>query len=70
LQTALKIEMLSDNERIIKTCLMSGGLQVVNAMREVFCETQRPANELDAAYIHGRNSVILELYQLIGTKED
>ena len=62
---------LNDKERLIRQCLLSyGGLQAVSAMRDLFCETACPSNELSAAYMQGRNSIILALYELMETKED
>jgi hypothetical protein len=61
---------MTEKEKLVKKFLSAYGLQVVSAMRELFCDATCPHNELDAAYMQGRNSVILRLYELLETEEN
>ena len=61
---------LTDDEKTVKKFLSAHGLQVVSAMRKLFCDTTCPCNELEVAFMQGRNSVILKLYEILETEEN
>lgn len=65
-----KLPKPSDEEILVAKFLSGDGLRVLFAMQKLFCDTTRPKDEIDASYMQGRNSVILELYELLNRFEE
>lgn len=65
-----KLAKPTDEEILVAKFLSGDGLRVLFAMQRLFCDTTRPKDEIDAAFMQGRNSVILELYELLNRFEE
>jgi hypothetical protein len=63
--------MLTKEEILIKRFFgEAGGYTVLEAIRKHFCDTGCPRDAVDCAYINGRNSVILQLFDILSKEED